>query len=213
MDSHLFELFIKTNSSDSKLNLAVSKSRRKEDITAHKKFANLLDNFEREEILFIDLEASTEPSKFLDKFFLISILESRGIVVHDKVDFEMLEEPGDRKIWIIPKDLNNHKIICTYQSKLGVINNKSFDEIVSNISGKFDDESISKNIISEIIKQSSFKLSQNKLWIFKESSRLLAILEIWSKWNYVSSIKNLPGHIFGTMDLVNQINLKHNNAK
>ena len=213
MESHLFELFIKTNSSDCKLNLDIIKARRQTDTSAHKKFSNLLDNFEREEILFIDLDATAQPSRFLDKFYLISILESRGVIVHDKLDFEMLEDPGDRKICIIPKDLNNHKIICTYQSKLGVINNKSFDEILSKNMRKFDDESVSMNIISEIIKQSSFKLSQNKLWSFKESSRLLAILEIWNKWNYVSSIKNLPGHIFGTMDLINQIKVKHSSNK
>ena len=41
--------------------------------------------------------------------------------------------------------------------------------------------------------------------------RLLSICKIVSNWKYVSCIKNLPGHIYGTMEWINQIKQNYQN--
>lgn len=214
VDASLFEIFFKPADTTFKLNLQVAKVRTAENQSALERFNNLLSDSENEELLFIDFNSRGATSRFLDKFYLIEISESRGIVLHEKVDFEVLEEAGIRKLCIVPRDLNDRGVVCTLGSKLAVINNRKFSEIAPISTFEVDDENLSAQIVQSITRLSAFKLSQNKLCTINEQSRLLAILEICSKWNLVSSIRNLPGHIYGTMELVNQIKNKYmNNSK
>lgn len=214
VDASLFEIFFKPQDTSFKLNLQIAKVRTSKDQSALERFNNLLSDSENEELLFIDFISRGNTSKFLDKFYLFEISESRGIILHEKVNFEVLEEAAVRQLCIVPRDLNDKGVVCTLGSKLAVINNRKFYEIAPVSTFSVNDENLSAQIVQSITRLSAFKLSQNKLCTINEESRLLAVLEICRKWNLVSSIRNLPGHIYGSMELVNQIKNKYmNNSK
>ncbi|CAI2366578.1 unnamed protein product [Moneuplotes crassus] len=210
-DAELFDLFLKQNDTSEKLSLNVVKANSASSETALSKFKKISSKKETESLLFIDLNPTPVPDvKFLDKFYLIEIQESRGIILHEKVDFEILEEAGIRRLCIIPKDLND-RCVCIMGSKLAVINNTQFEDLEYPFRSYVDDEFISTEIMKSFGKFSSFKFNQNKLCTISEPSKLSAILEICCKWNFVSSIRNLPGHIYGTLELVNQAKKKYMN--
>jgi len=98
-DAELFDLFLKQEDSGDKLNLNITKSKIPLQNSALGKFQQIFNDRENENLLFIDFNSNSEKkSKFLDKFYLIEIEESRGIILHEKLNFEILEEAGIRKI-------------------------------------------------------------------------------------------------------------------
>jgi predicted nuclease of predicted toxin-antitoxin system len=207
-DASLFDLFLREVNMGDKINLNIMKSKLVHHKSALKYFEHVFTVKEHENMLFIDFKADGNDPKFLDKFYMIEIQESRGIVLHDKVNFEILEEAGQRRLCIVPKDLNDRGVVCTIGSKFSVINNRQFEKIPTHDSTT-NDEYVSYEIAKGISKFNAFKINQNKLCQIKEPCKLLAILEISSKWNYVSSIRNLPSHIYGSMEHVNQIKNKY----
>ena len=177
VDAELFDLFlVKDNSGEDKLNLNISKAKTDKNQSALARFEKIYSEKENEDHLLIDFSGKEEKPKFLDKFYLIEISESRGIIMHEKLDFEVLEEAGIRKLCIVPKDLNDRGVVCTLGSKLAVVNNKEFQEIT--VDSPLNDEYVSSSIVQSIARLSSFRLTQNKLCPIPEKSRLLAVLEI-----------------------------------
>lgn len=223
-DASLFDLFLREVNLGDKLNLNILKAKLQHhnggltnEAVGCSSILNYFENIytvkEHENMVFIDFKAGGANTKFLDKFYMIEIEESRGIILHDKVNYEILEEAAQRRLCIIPKDLNDKGIVCTLGSKLSVINNRQFEKIPS-YTNTINDEYVSYGIAKEIFKYTSFKTNQHKLCQIKEPCKLLAILEICTKWNYVASIRNLPSHIYGSLEFVNQIKNEFlNNSK
>lgn len=145
------------------MTLNIHKVKETEERSALTQFNNLCNETENENYLYIDFNESAQNHTFLDKFYLIEIQESRGIILHDKLDYELLEEAVLRKLCIVPKDLNDRRVVCTMGSKLAVINNNQFEQITQSISNRNDEEYVSKHIIKQIVQMNQFKLSQNKL--------------------------------------------------
>ena len=161
MEHHLYSLFIDENEEDctSKLSLDVKKSKKHENkVTAINEFKKIINFEENENSLYVNLEQTDTHSKFLDKFYLIEIHEQDGIISHNKVDYELLEDSMIKKVLIIPRDINNYKVICTYESKFLPINCKALADIKYSENGSFDDEHLSESIIKSISRFNSYKI-------------------------------------------------------
>lgn len=99
--------------------------------------------------------------------------------------------------------------VATHGSKFAVVNARRLTGLQQSVQNKF-----AWNVIQQVIRASGFELSKNSTVKVDEESRFLAVLKICCKWNYVSSIKNLPDHIVGTVECTSQIKDNYfNNSK
>ena len=113
MEHHLYSLFIDEDKENDtpKLSLDVKKTTKKPENIAVNEFKKIIDFDDNENSLYVNLDQTDMHSKFLDKFYLIELHEREGIISHTKVDYDLLADNLVKKVLVIPRDLNNFKVI------------------------------------------------------------------------------------------------------